>query len=294
MEYFLALLANGLLSGPVYALIGMAFIVVYRASGVINFSLGEWVSFGARLTGVGVQVAGLPLAAALAAALACATALAIAFNRLVVRRLAGRPVTAVVMATLALGVMMQAGAALSLGGLPSAIPFPLADASWLIGDIPVPPGRLIAGGVAILLMAAVMLFFRLSRAGVAIRAIADDPQAAAAAGVSATRYLSIAWAISGGLAVAAGVLWSIDGLGGFGMALVLAKVLPVVVIGGLTSFAGALVGAAIVGLSESMAAGYLDPWIGTGSGGLVAATLVLVTLWLRPAGLFGQKRVERV
>lgn len=294
MDYFLALLASGLLSGAVYALVGVAFVVVYRASAVLNFSLGEWVSMGARTAGAGVHALGLPLAGAFALALAALGLLALAFNRLVVRRLSGRPVVAMVMATLALGVFMQGGAVLALGGVPHGLPFPLADAVWWAGGMPLPPARLLASGVAIVLVAAVMAFFRYSRAGIAIRAMADDSQAATVMGISVPRYLALAWLISAALCAAGGVLWSIDGLGGFGMALVLVKVLPVVVIGGLTSFAGAFVGAMLVGVAENMASGYLDPAIGMGSGSLIAASLVLVTLWLRPQGLFGARAVARV
>lgn len=294
MDYFLALAVNGLLSGSVYALVGMAFVVVYRASTVLNFSLGEWVSLGAKATGVSVQVLGLPVIPAAVAAAAAMVGLAIAFNRVVIRKLIGRPIVAVVMATLALGVLMRAGAALTLTGFPSAIPAPFEDVLWVWGSVIVPPARVLSSGIALLLVVAMMVFFRMSRAGVAIRAVADDGQAAMGIGISITRYLALAWAISAGLCVAGGVLWSIDGLGGFGMGLVLAKVLPVVVIGGLTSFPGTVVGAVIVGLSESMAGGYLDPMIGTGSAGFIAAALVIITLWIRPAGLFGAQAVERV
>jgi len=294
MDYFLTLIIGGLLSGAVYALVGMAFVVVYRASSVLNFSLGEWVSLGARLTGIGVQVGGLPILAAVAGALGALSLLAIAFNRIVIRRLIGRPVTAIVMATLALGILMRAVSSLSLGGLPNEIPFPMTGEVWWWGEIPIPPARLMASGIAILLVFAVIAFFRFSRAGVAIRAIADDPQAATGVGISVTRYLAMAWGISAGLAVAGGVLWSIDGLGGFGMALILAKVLPVVVIGGLTSFPGAIIGAALVGVLENLAAGYLDPIIGTGSGGLISGILVIGVLWIRPTGILGARQAVRV
>jgi branched-chain amino acid transport system permease protein len=168
MDYFLTLIVGGLLSGAVYALVGMAFVVVYRASSVLNFSLGEWVSLGARLTGIGVQVGGLPLLAAVAGALAALSVLATVFNRVVVQRLVGRPITAVVMATLALGVLMRAGSSLFLGGMPSEIPFPMTNDLWWWGEIPIPPARLMASGIAILLVLAVMVFFRYSRAGIAI------------------------------------------------------------------------------------------------------------------------------
>jgi len=294
MDYFLALIVSGLLSGPVYAVVGLALVVVYRASGVLNFSLGEWVGIGARVSGVGVAGMGLPLLIAALAAGAVMAILARLFSFVVVKRLLGRPVIAIVMATLALGVLMQGGSAIALRGLPQELPPLFDDAVWRIGDIPAPPARLLASAVAILLALAVMAFFRFSRAGVALRAIADDPGAAAGVGVDAPRYLALAWMISAGLAVAGGVLWSIDGLGGFGMALVLAKVLPVAVIGGLSSFGGVFVGAAAVGLAESLAAGYLDPLIGAGSSALVGSALVIAMLWARPTGIFGQGRIERV
>jgi len=294
MDYFFALLVSGLLSGPVYAIVGLALVVVYRASAVLNLSLGEWVGLGARLSGVGAQATGLPLPAAVAAAAAILAVLAALFSRLVVRHLLGRPVVAAVMATLALAVMMQGGGALLLRGLPAEIPAPFGYEAWFLLGAPVPPGRLLASGVAVLLALAVVAFFRFSRMGVALRAVSDDAAAATAVGVDTGLCLAVAWAISAGLAVAGGVLWSLDGLGGFGMTLVLAKVLPVAVIGGLASFGGVFLGAAAVGLAESFSAGYLDPLIGAGSGGLVGAVLVIAMLWVRPTGIFGAGRVERV
>ncbi|MEK9904928.1 MAG: branched-chain amino acid ABC transporter permease [Rhodospirillales bacterium] len=294
MEYFLHLLVSGLLSGPVYALVGVAFVVLYRASSVLNFSLGAWVNLGAKLTGIGTSTLGLPLLLAIPGALAALSGLAILFNKLVVERLSNRPVTSLVMATLALGVLMRAGSAWTLTGLPSEIPVPFENALLWWGDIPFPPSRLLATTAAIAIIAGLWTFFQFSRAGIALRAIADDIAAAATVGIPSIYYLSLAWALSAAAAVAGGVLWSIDGLGGFSMTLVLAKVLPVVVIGGLTSFAGTMVAAMIIGVSENMAAGYLDPVIGTGSGALVAAVLIFVTLAIRPNGLFGTPAVQRI
>ena len=294
MDYFLSLAVSGLLSGAVYALVGVAFVVVYRASTVLNFSLGEWVSIGARGTAAGIHGLGLPLLGAMAGAVVAMALLATAFNRAVLRPLVGRPAVAVVMATLALGVFMHGAALLALSDLPGDIPFPLAHRLWWWGDVAIPPARVVSSGVALALVLAVMGFFRYSRAGIAIRAIADDPQAATVVGMSVTRYLTLAWILSAGLCVAGGVLWSIDGLGGFGMGLVLAKVLPVVVIGGLTSFGGALVGAILIGLCESLVGGYVDPWLGVSFASIVTVVLVLVTLGLRPTGLFGDRTVRRV
>lgn len=294
MDYFLPLVLNGLLSGAVYALVGAAFVVVYRASGILNFALGEWVSLGARLTGVGMQGVGLHLVPALAAAIAVTAAIAALFNHIVVRRLIGRPFVAMVMATLALGILMQAGGRLALVGLGDDISLSFAQGVVWLGPAALPTSRLLASGVALALLALAIAFFRYTRAGVAIRALADDNTAATGVGISIVRYLTLAWVISAVLAVAGGVLWRIDGLGGFSMALVLAKVLPVVVIGGLTSFAGAFVGALIVGVAESLTAGYLDPIIGSGFAGVIAAVLVIVMLWVRPNGLFGERPVSRV
>lgn len=294
MDYFLPLVLNGLLSGAVYALVGAAFVVVYRASGILNFALGEWVSLGARLTGVGMQSGSLHLVPALAVAIAMTTAIAALFNHIVVRRLIGRPFVAMVMATLALGILMQAGGRLALVGLGDDISLKFAQGVLWLGPVAVPTSRLLASGVALALLGLAIAFFRYTRAGLAIRALADDSPAATGVGISIVRYLTLAWVISAMLAVAGGVLWRIDGLGGFSMALVLIKVLPVVVIGGLTSFAGAFVGALIVGVAESLTAGYLDPVIGSGFAGVIAAVLVIAMLWVRPNGLFGERPVSRV
>ena len=161
-------------------------------------------------------------------------------------------------------------------------------------SIVVPLPRLLASVSALMLVGCVMVFFRWTRAGIAIRAVADDRLAAEGAGISTQYHLTLVWIIAAFLCAASGVLWSLDGLGGFSMGLVLIKVLPVVVIGGLTSFAGALVGALIVGLGESYAAGYVDPLLGTGSAGLVAALMVIAMLWVRPNGLFGAASVQRI
>jgi len=294
MDYFLALVIGGLLSAPIYAVIAVAFVTVFRAAATFNFSLGEWVSLGGRLTGVGTATVGLPVWAAIPAAIAAMTALAALFNRLVIRKLTGQQVVAAAMATLALAALMQAGATLTLKGLPAAIPAPFANEVIWVADAPVPLTRLVAALAALAAVFAAFAFFRYSRKGVAMRAVSDDPTAAAAAGIDVTAILTLAWAISGALAVVGGVLWSMEGLGGFGMGLTLAKVLPAVVIGGLTSFGGALVGALLVGLVESLAAGYLDPMVGAGSGHLMAALLVPLTLAIRPTGLFGDRAVARV
>jgi branched-chain amino acid transport system permease protein len=294
VEYFFHLLISGLLSGPVYAVVGVAFVVLYRASSVLNFSLGAWVNLGAKLTGIGTSTIGLPLFIAIPGALAALSGLAVIFNKLVVDKLSNRPITSMVMATLALGVLMRAGSAWTLTGLPSEIVLPFGNELLWWGDIPLPPSRLLASSAAVGIIAGLWIFFEFTRAGIALRAIADDTAAAASVGIPSMHYLSLAWALSAVAAVAGGILWTVDGLGGFSMTLVLAKVLPVVVIGGLTSFAGTIVAAMLIGVTENMAAGYLDPVIGTGSGALVSGLLIFITLAISPNGLFGKASVQRI
>ena len=137
-------------------------------------------------------------------------------------------------------------------------------------------------------------FYRFSRTGLALRAIADDPQAAMSAGIDVERHLLIAWTLTGVVAVIAGVLWTLVAGSGFGLALVGLKVLPIALIGGLDSVAGTIVAAMAIGVLESLGSGYLDAHIGSGFGGIVPSLTLLAVLAVRPHGLFGRPRIERV
>ncbi|WP_119420399.1 branched-chain amino acid ABC transporter permease [Desertibaculum subflavum] len=294
MTYFLSLLADGVLSGAIYGVIALAFVVVYKASRVVNFALGEWAMFGSRLTAAGWHGAGLGLACGLAAAMAGMVALALVFNRLVLARLIGRPLIALVMVTLGLGALMRGLAPVLFAGIPAEIPLPIPVAMLELGVLVVATDKLAAACIAAICIAAVAWFFQASRTGLAMRAIADDAGAAMAAGIDIRRHYGIAWAMAGLLCVIGGTLWTFVTGGGFGVALVGLKVFPIVILGGLANVPGCILSAILIGALEALATGYLDPHLGGGFGGVASYLVLIAVLILRPHGLLGRPAAERV
>jgi branched-chain amino acid transport system permease protein len=294
MRFFIALLVDGVLAGAVYALIALAFVVVYKASGMINFALGEWVMFGSRFAALGAHGVGLPPAGALAAAGAAMIAFALAFNRLVLRRLVGRPVIATIMVTIGLGALMRGAAPLLFAGRPGGIALPLPAEPLVVAELPVPPERVLALLVSAAAIAAVSAFFRWSRTGIALRALADDQQVALSVGIDVNRHFAISWGLVGVLAVVGGTLWTWVAGVGFGLLLLGLKVFPIVVIGGLDSIPGSIVGAIVIGVLESLTAGYVDPLVGAGFSSVAPYILLLGVLFVRPYGIFGRGDARRV
>jgi branched-chain amino acid transport system permease protein len=292
--FFLSLLIDGALAGAIYALIALAFVLVYKASHMINFAIGEWVMWGALLGGVGAHVIGLGLVAALVFACAGMIALAFTFNRLVLCRMTAPPVIASIMITLALGAVMRGAGAIIFAGVPSGISLPIIADQIMINGVPVATDKLVAAIIAALCIVLVGIFYRHSRTGLALQALADDRQTAMSVGIDVDRHLLVVWSIAGVISVAGGVLWTFVAGGGFGVALVGLKVFPIVIIGGLDSIRGAIVGAMTIGMLESLGAGYLDPNLGGGFGNIASYLLLIAMLIVRPSGLFGRPRIERV
>jgi len=294
MRFFLALLVDGVLAGIVYALVAVAFVIVYKASRVINFSLGEWVMLGARLTAVGLHQLAWGLGGAAGAACAGMVGFAVVWNRIVLRRLMGKPLIALIMVTLGLGMVMRGGSALAFRGVPATIPLPLAGEPLDVWGISIPTAKLLAAGIAIVVIAAVTWFFQRSRIGLAMRAVADDQEAAMASGIDLDRYFSITWALAAVVSVLGGILWTAASGGGFGLVLLGLRVFPIVVIGGSDSLPGCIVGAMAIAILESLAAGYLDPIVGAGFSSVTSYLALIVMLYARPTGMFGQRMLERV
>ena len=292
--FFLALVVDGALAGAVYALVGLAFVVVYKASRAINFALGEWVMFASRLAAAGPHALGLPIAGALGLAGAGMVALALLFNRVILRPLVGHPAISLIMVTIGFGAVLRAAATLGFAGVPRAVPLPIPQEPIDLAGIPVAADRLVAALVAAACIAAVSWIFHRTRTGVALRALADDQQVAMTVGIDVDRHLAITWALAGLLAVVAGTLWAFIAGGGLSLVLVGLRVFPIVVIGGLDSIPGTIVGALIVGVLETLSAGYLDPLLGAGFSTVVPYAILLAVLFVRPHGLFGRADVQRV
>jgi branched-chain amino acid transport system permease protein len=293
MLFFVALLVDGILAGSVYALVALAFVVVYRTSRIINFSLGEWVTFASRLVGTGAHSLALPLVGALAFASAGMAALAVTFNRVVLHRLIGHPPIALVMVTIGFGAVLQASTVLFFPAGSGAIPLPVSSEPIEIGGLFLVPGKLVAAaaaGLGVLIVAAV---YR-TRTGLALRAIADDPQAAMATGIDIDRHFVLTWSMAGAIAVVGGTLSTAVWGGGLSLVVIGLKVFPIVVLGGMDSLAGTVVGALLIGVLESQAAGYLNPLLGAGFSSLALYLVLLGVLLVRPYGLFGTPSIERV
>ena len=295
MAFFTSLVVDGASTGAVYALMALSFVVIYRTARTINFALGEWVMLGALLVAFGAGTLRLGSLGALGFSAAGLVALSLAFNRVVLDRLMGRPVMALIMATLGLGMLLRGAMAVLFGDAPRAMPFELPRAPLEVLSLEISIPKLMAGLMSSALITALAWFLGRSRTGLALRALADDPQAAMAAGIDSRRHTALTWGLAGLVSVAAGVLWTlVSGGGGLGLQLLGLKIFPVVVIGGLDSIGGTLIAALIVGIVESLAAGYLGPLLGYGVGGIAASVLLLAVLLVRPHGLFGRARAERV
>jgi len=292
--FFLSLLIDGALAGAIYALIALAFVLVYKASHMINFAIGEWIMWGALLVGAGVHTIGVGPIEAFFFACAGMIALAFALSRLVLRRMTTPPVIASIMITLALGAVMRGLGTMIFAGVPSGISIPIPLDPIMIDGVPIAPDKLFAAIVAALCVALVSAFYQFSRTGLALQALADDRQTAMSVGIDVDHHMLIVWGVAGMISVVAGVLWTFVSGGGFGVALVGLKVFPIVIIGGLDSIPGAIVGAMIIGVLESLGAGYLDPRLGGGFGNIASYLLLIGMLVVRPSGLFGRPRIERV
>jgi len=293
VSFFVLLVVDGALAGMVYALVALAFVLVYKASRMINFALGEWVMLGARLVATGMHTLGLSLVGGVGLGMAGMVALAMAFNRGVVRPLVARPLISLLMVTIGLGILMRGATTLIFAGVPSGIPVPTLPTPTILG-VSVAPEKLLAAAVAVVCITVVTWFFRATRTGLALRAMADDQQTALAVGIDVHHHLGLTWAMAGALAAVAGTLWSVASGGGFSLVLLGLKVFPIVVVGGLDSIPGTIVSAVAMGVLESLTVGYLDPVLGTGFSTVVSYVVLLAVLLLRPYGLMGRPAVERI
>ncbi|MEX2221499.1 MAG: branched-chain amino acid ABC transporter permease [Candidatus Rokuibacteriota bacterium] len=294
MLFFAALLVDGLLASAIYALVALAFVVVYKASGAVNFALGELAMLGSRLVATGIHAMELGLAGAIGSASAGMVVIALAFNQLVLRHMVGRPLISLIMVTLGLGALIRGAAPLVFGAVPGAIPLPIPSDPLDVHGVLVPAGRLVAAAVAITCIIAVSAFFRFSRTGLALRAISDDQQVALAMGIDVHRHVALTWAMVGVISVFTGALWTAISGGGLGVVIIGLKVFPILIVGGLDSVPGIMVGAVLIGVLESLAAGYLDPLLGAGFSSIAPYLLLLAVLFVRPHGMFGRVQIERV
>ncbi|MDA8519356.1 branched-chain amino acid ABC transporter permease [Acidovorax sp. NCPPB 4044] len=293
LAFFTEVLAGGLLSGVMYALVAIGFVLIYKTSGVLNFAQGAQLLLAA-LTFVSLLERGLPFALALAATFALMVVLGLAIERTVLRPLANRSPMTLFVATLGLSYVIEGVAQLAWGTQVHALELGIEDTPLDFAGVLVSRFDLVAAACAGVVVALLSAFFRFTRTGLAFRAVADDTFAALAIGLRLPRVWAAVWAAAGVIALVAGLLWGARLGVQFSLSLVVLKALPVLVLGGFDSVAGAIVGGLIVGALEKLAEVYLGPAVGGGIEGWFAYAVALLFLLVRPRGLFGQRLVERV
>ena len=293
-QFFGLLMSNGILIGLMYSLIALGFVLVYKATDAINFAQGEFVMIAGFLVAVALGLYGAPLWLAVGVGLAAMIGFGFGLERVVLRRLIGRPVVAVIMATIGLSAVLR-GVGPVVGGAPTRpLPLPTSDEPIVWGPLFVPPIQLLGAVVSLVFLAGFGWFFLKSRKGIAMRAVADNQQVAMAMGINVERYFGLAWAMAGVVSALGGIVWgSLLGVD-VHLALVGFKVFPVVILGGLDSIPGAILGGLIVGLVENVVAGYIDPHVGGGTKDFAPYLLMIIALMVRPYGIFGKPTIERV
>jgi len=297
--YYGEVLIAGLLQGVLYALVALGFVLIFKASGVFNFAQGSMVLFAA-LTMVGFIEMGLHWILAALVTMAVMVVVALAVERAVLRPLVNQAPITLFMATIGIFYFLDGLGQFFWGsdvqvldiGIPKDPIFILQD--WVDGGMLVNAFDLVAAAVAAVLVAILAVFFQATRVGRALRAVADDHQAAQSVGIPLPVIWAIVWSVAGFVALVAGIMWG-GKLGvQFTLALIALKALPVLILGGFTSIPGAIVGGLIIGASEQVAEIFLGPFIGSAIQDWFAYMLAMLFLLFRPQGLFGEKIIERV
>ena len=294
LGFLMLMLSNGLLIGLMYALIALGFVLVYKATDAVNFAQGEFVMIAGILVAAALDMWKAPLWVSILLGLATMVAFGFGLERLMLRKLIGRPVIAVVMATIGLASILRGIGPTAFGAGSRPLPLPIPDEPIILGPLFIPPIQLVGGAVSLVFLGAFGWFFVKSRKGIAMRAVADNQQVAMAMGINVERYFGLAWAMTGLVSALGGIIWgNIIGVD-VNLSLVGFKVFPVVILGGLDSIPGAIIGGLIVGVVENVAAGYVDPVVGGGTKDFAPYVLMIVALMIRPYGIFGKRIIERI
>ncbi len=296
-QFFMEVLVGGLLSGVMYALVALGFVLIYKASGVFNFAQGAMVFFAA-LTFVGFMELGLSFWAALPVTVGVMVLVGMATERFVLRPLVNQHEITLLMATIGLTFIIEGAAQLIWGVEVRRLDLGIKDEpmKWLADNTGLLVSQIdvFAAVVAGILVATLALVFSKTKVGRALRAVADDHAAALSIGIPLKRIWALVWAIAGIVALVAGMLWGARSGVQFALVFVALKALPVLIIGGFTSVPGVIVAGLIVGAAEKLAEVYVGPSFGGGIEGWFPYVLAILFLLVRPEGLFGEKIIRRV
>ena len=291
--FLVEVLLGGIASGLLYSLVALGFVLIFKASGVFNFAQGVMVLFSA-LTLVGLLERGVPAPIALALTVAVMVALAFAIERLVLRPLVNQEHIILFMATIGLNFFLEGLGEMVWGANVKKLDVGIPDESFKMAGILVNKLEMTAAATAAVLVAVLAVFFQKTRIGRALRAVADDHEAALSIGIPLRTIWVVVWSVAGVVAIAAGIMWGAKSGVQFSLSLIALKALPVLILGGFTSVPGAIVGGLIIGIGEKLGEVYWGPLVGGAIENWFAYVVALVFLLFRPQGLFGERIIERV
>ncbi len=295
MTFFLQLVVSGVTLGMVYALVALGFVIILKCSRAFNIAQGHFVMIGGYLGYTFLVTFNLPIWASLLLAILVAIVMGLLIERLTLRPLVGQPELAVIMMTIALASVLEGLAVLIWGGQYKTYHKVLPTITLKLGEISIPPESLIGLSVSIVAVVILLLFFRYTKIGLAMRATAEDLKVVQSVGIRATTVYAVSWVIACVVGVIGGILSG--AVSGVMVALsqVGLKAFAVVLLGGINSIGGAIVAGIIVGVLENVAAGYLDPLLpGGGLAQVFPFIVMIIVLIFRPHGLFGLARIERI
>ena len=290
MDFFLLLVASGLVSGASYGMIAMGFALIYKATGVVNFAQGELAMLTAYVAFALASALDLGFWPLMAVTIPVAMVIGLTLERIFIRPMLGEPLFAIVMVTIGLAVILRGVTIMIWGPDPIDFPAGLSREVVLIGPLPFYQGQLYALAFLGLLVVACWAFLRFTRIGIAMRAVAANETAALLMGVSVKTIHAVAWSLSSAIAAVAGIIFAINFKLGPDMWFQGLKSFPALILGGLDSVLGAAIGGLVIGVVENLAQGYL----GQGLREIAGFVVIVVILMLRPYGLFGEREIERV
>jgi branched-chain amino acid transport system permease protein len=293
--FVLQLVISGIAVGGIYSLMALGFVLIFKASAVVNFGPGELVLFGAYVAWATILHMKFPLWFALPLTLAVAILMGLVIERGILRPLIGEPIISVIMVTFGFASVIRGVLNMTWGSDTRPFPVLFAQEPFRLGPIPISPVQLWSFVIVLILLLAFSLFFRFSLTGMAMRATADNQQVAQSLGVSVKWIFALSWCIASVVSTLGGViLGNVRGGVDFSLADLGLKVFPVVILGGLDSVMGAIIGGVLIGVLENLSGGYLDPLVGGGVKEVAPFVVLVLILMLRPYGFFGKPVIERV
>jgi branched-chain amino acid transport system permease protein len=291
--FFGEVVIGGILAGMLYSLVALGFVLIFKASGVFNFAQGVMVLFAA-LTLVGLIERGASVLLALLLTAVVMIALAFGIERIVLRPLVNQEHIILFMATIGLNFFLEGFGEMVWGANVKKLDVGIPDKSFMVAGMQVNQLELSAGVIAAVLVAILAVFFQRTRIGRALRAVADDHEAALSIGIPLKTIWVVVWSVAGIVAIVAGIMWGAKSGVQFSLSLIALKALPVLILGGFESVPGAIVGGLIIGVGEKIGEVYWGPLVGGAIENWFAYVLALAFLLIRPQGLFGEKIIERV